>query len=516
VHLDGTKSFFSQPMLNMVGGTTTGFVGECTPDNFGIVWISTPLYEGSNVGTGSLTRGDTSGFYDSLTVGTNAGRDAGTECAGWVRRFWSFDTYANGSAGLFLTGTTTPVLARFLDLKYELSFFKKKGRKYLMSLDCFGDLTTAGIQLTRDRLKILLCRLSGYIPGDPSASLNNYYLDAVMPGNEVNDSLSAAGYTTGAAQGAKAAEIQRIVYTQFKTYSPNTIVCSPCWQGGEGTVMESFMAASAASAVVVQGDGGGIGKRGEEYTEALTFNPYAIADTIAEADADFTRSIIAQTIKGYIDPIVTGIANRRIAQPSFWAGREMPIWATEVNVSYDGSPLTLNSKFRFQYYSYPQRAKLIFSVLIGCFASGCSKVFLYAPDHQANPGPATIVSLTSGTDGVLRVTHGFPIFDGDRVDCQGNSLDGLSVIATLATSNGSAADYKGTLVSDSMTQGYAFRYLLGGWANVYEALQKSLEGWLETGFHVSGNGADPYQPQWRVDYGNVHRRVLGVETLIHG
>jgi hypothetical protein len=498
--------------LHVATGGIKGYVGPVGPDNFGINWIRRPISFDGVSGTAAALDNDNGPIS----------KYGGTESAGWVRVFFGFS--ANGTAsGLFTAGTTTIVANRLADLRKVLKFWHHLGKKVLLVLDAPITNSSSDTALYRDRLQVMLRQLD---PGTPSGTAlpqaDWAYIDAVEPVNEPYNGMYGAGGTfvgNQAGGNAMLAEKMRVTYTIFKAFSPRTLVCTPTWQGGETAVVEPMLAASAAG-VAVRGDGGGAGTRGEMFFDVISYHPYDNVATVADAQQNFSQARTARTIRQYSTFIQTAIANRRAdtagGGAAWWAGKPDPeYWATELNVCPAGGNITSNTAFRMQVFELEERRRLIQAVVLGCFASGYSKVFPYAPDHVGDAGPWTPAAQTTAANGIdVRCTSSpAPVFDGDIVLSFANGFsDPITGVAANANSAGSAFDIIGVAPSYTLNYQTVARFLLGGWAAAWPAIQAEVTGQVEAGFIATGNSPDSHLPQVRVNRGFIRRVVAGKLT----
>lgn len=397
--------------------------------------------------------------------------------------------------------------SRLNELRYALDACHAAGLKVLLALEGRVPTTDSDMELYRDQLSALLRGLPR--GGNMQATL----IDAIEPSNEVFQQQQNHGITL-----PRIAEMMRITAALFRANSPQTIVLSCSYQGGEATGSNevlSMMAASAAG-VVVNGDGGGTGTTGEQFFDHFAFHPYIEnLSTIAEARAALSDSRAPIRVRDFLDPIKTAVTTRRAANPSYWTGRADPeIWATEYNVNPGGDVQTSNLGFRMQAFTPVERGLLVEQVVLGAFASGATKVFPYAVDHHFTQGP--IGQLTcSAVNGELRMdtasAGSTAILDGDAVYV--SNFGGWGV-AYNATDNGVLSTAKGIPSNGSPTQYYqvtAYRWQLGGWAEQYPLLQAKFIGLAETGWLGTGSTA---APEYRIGRGQVFRAVAGRLTGI--
>ena len=450
-----------------------------TPDNFGVQWISTA----------------------NVTIYT------GTESAGWVRHFVALSSLFGSGNAVINEGALTTFLAL-------INFWKTRGKKLFVCLDAEpNDTLDMTPTLVRDRLLALLPRIT-------ADAQTPRFLDAVSIANEPLAKLSAlypgAEATTGV---AKLAEMQRILFTLFRAYSPSTVIVSPEFQGGEGGMIAPMLAASAAGVSVLGSTG--TGTRLEQFIDVIGYHPYCTSNTVALATARLTDAGSEREILSYSAWIDTAIAARRIAGDggsAYWAGRPDPeCWATEFNVSFDGGTTAANTGFRYQAFSSAQRKRLLESQLLGAFASGYSKVFLYAADHYSVQGPFVVGgSRTAEANGDLRITGDTTIrvFDGDIVQwyTTGYALL-LQAVAYNASSDGYTYSLAGVPSATTFFQLQArTRGMLGGWHQEWAAVQSALTGPVETGF-VAGADGDTPVPAIRINGGYMQTVVSGKRVI---
>jgi hypothetical protein len=489
--------------------TSPNLTARISAENFGINWIFRPLHWKGVSGTSMGIIQDES----------NASDYPGTECAGWVRIFLGFDS--NGSAsGLFIPNSTTIIENRFTDAKYILSFFHALGAKVLLVLDPPYTVGSSALTLFKSRLEVFLTRLT----------LDSVeYVDAIETANEPYAPLVAT-YTSGnlVSQGLpKLAEIMRVTFTTVKSLSPRTLVVSPSFQGAETSFVEAMLSASSQGIVCRGSDG--VGTRGEQFCDVIAYHPYAAANTIALANQALVTAEVEKTIALYSSFIQTAIANRRLASDggsSWWSSRPTPeFWATEVNISGIDSNITTNSLFRNQYYSdLSKTRRLMESVVLGCFASGYTRIFPYAPDHLEDIGPWSIdvssseaisSNFTSGVNGDTRILNSpVPIFDGDVVFVKdGNMTNPFQTFAYNASENGLQYDLSGLSPGNYPNYFKAKRTLLGGWASVWKSIQTQFEGDLVAGFFNLNSGGETLVPEYSIR-GQLNRLIQGKVTKI--